>query len=102
MAEAVRSALGLSGGQSASAALLKTGETHATLPTTMGQMIGRLQLPAGIEDYYQTMLEIALEQKDPGDVFRELAQARAEAPADAGAGWWVRRYLAAKTRTQGP
>ena len=102
VAEAVRAALGLSGGQFLSAPPLKTAETGATLPSTMGQMIGRLQLPAGVEDYYQTMLEIALEQQDPAEVFRELAKARAEAPAEAGAGWWVRKYLAAKGRSGAP
>lgn len=88
--------MGMDGGQRLSGGPLKESESGATLPSTMGQMIGRLQLPAGVEDYYQTMLEIALEQNDAPEVFRALAIARNEAPPGAGSGWWMHKYLAAK------
>lgn len=93
---AVKAAFGWDGGQDLSGGRSTTVESSPTLPSTMGQMIGRLQIPAGVEDYYQTMLEIALERNDDAEVFRALAKARNEAPPGAGSGWWMRRYLAAR------
>ena len=98
----VRRALGLSHGPSLSAGQSTQAENSATLPSTMGQLIGRVQYPAGVEDYYQTVLEVALEQKDAPEVFKDLAEARSEAPPGAGMGWWMRRYLAAKRRVTAP
>lgn len=98
----VRHALGLDGGPSLSAPASTAAGNGATLPSTMGQLVGRVQYPAGVEDYYQTVLEVALEQKDAPEVFKDLAEARSEAPAGAGMGWWMRRYLAAKKRTTAP
>lgn len=103
-AKKVLRALGLSGGHSLSGGQKRAVTTQgasATMPSTMAQMIGRLQVPAGSEDYYTEVTQIALERGAPGDVFKELAQARVEAPADARTGWWMRRLMDAMDRASG-
>lgn len=99
VAKKVGAALGLDIGRSLSGRRSTEPENTDNLPSSMGQMIGRMQLPATAQDYYEAVLELAIERKDPADVFRDLALARSEAPADAGIGWWMRRYLAAVDRT---
>lgn len=103
-AKKVLAALGLShGGRSLSAAQnssVTTEPAQATLPSTMAQMVGSLQLPAGAEDYYTEMVQLALERGEAGEVFKELAKARVEAPPDARAGWWMRRFFAAIERAK--
>jgi len=98
----VRHALGMGDGHSLPASPSTAQENGATLPSAMGQLIGRVQYPAGVEDHYQTLLKVALEEKDAPTVFKELAEARSEAPPGAGFGWWMRRYLAAKKRATSP
>lgn len=102
-ARKVLRALGLSSGH-----ILATGqngasttpEPGANMQSTMAQMVGSLQLPAGAEDYYSEMLQLALERGEVAEVFKDLAQARSEAPPDAKAGWWMRRFLAAVDRSK--
>ena len=97
-AKKVMAALGLSVDHSLSGQASTSPERGPTMPSTMGQMIGRLQLPAGTEDYYTEVLQLALEREEPAAVFLDLAKARTEAPPDARSGWWMRRFLTAVER----
>lgn len=69
------------------------------LPSNMGQMVGRLQLPTGVDDFYLAALEVARERKAPDSVMADLVRARDEAPVDAGIAWWMRRVVNALDRT---
>ncbi|GAC1544183.1 MAG: hypothetical protein NVS3B10_31850 [Polyangiales bacterium] len=89
----VLSVFGLDGGRSLSASPSTMRSDKPTLASNMGQMIGRLQLPAGVDDFYSELLKLAIERDDPPHVFKALAEARGAAPADAGLGWWMKTYL---------
>jgi transcriptional regulator with XRE-family HTH domain len=94
-ADKVFRALGLS----ASAVASTSSAQGLNLPSNMGQMIGRLQLPMGVDDFYLAALEVARERKASDAVLGDLARARDEAPPDAGIAWWMRRVVNALERT---
>ena len=68
------------------------------MASTMAQMVGRLQVPAGSEDYYMEMMQVAERMGAPAEVFRDLWKAWSEAPADARSGWWTERLMTSMQR----
>lgn len=64
----------------------------------MGVMVGPQQF-VGSLDYRAQLAQLAAERDEPGDLVKGLM--RTEAPRDADAVWWFRRYLELRDATRG-
>jgi transcriptional regulator with XRE-family HTH domain len=64
----------------------------------MGQLVGHMMMHGGSAgaDPFTILTELAVATEEPSGVFRALALARRDAPADAGWDWWIRAYAEAK------
>lgn len=83
------------GGQPLSAPSSTAVEKGATVPSTLAQMVGTMQVPVTAADPYLVLVELAVERKDPPEVFEKLAQARRNAPPGSDYAYWLRLYMSA-------
>ena len=90
------------GGQPLSAPSSTSEAKGATVPTTLAQMVGTMQVPVSAADPYLVLVELAVERKDPPEVFEKLAQARRNAPPGSDYAYWLRLYMSAVDEAKAP